>query len=507
MNRTIQQLRLAILGILLVTLSASSTFGQTAAVAKSHTRYKVVFTPTFGGTDNHIFLGAHVLNNAGTLIGSADTAQSDPYAPDGCFNDGDCLVAHAFAFHRGQSADLGSIPGGANSETTWISPNGLISGNSQNGMVDPVTGGWEMHGVLWKHGQLTDLGTLDGGPLSITSAVNSSGEVVGLSLTTTQDPYSMAFGFYQTRAYLWKNGVMQDLGTLGGPDAMAVRINESGQIVGNSYTSFTPGACGLTTGAFLWQEGKMTDLGNFGGTCATVNDLNNRGQVVGSSLLPGDQLQHPFLWDRGKLIDLGTLGGDFGVALAINDSAAAVGFAGTAENRENFQFHAALWTDGKITDLEALGPDQCSLASSVNAHGQAVGLSGDCFSDELTLRAFISENEGPVVDLNSLIPPNSGVQLRNAVFINDRGEIAAIGAFPDGTHGPVLLVPCGNSETAIATCQNVGQNLHTQLNAQSATVSSASSTGSWPRFPWVGANPLAQFAHSRFKRDAPQPLQ
>lgn len=90
--------------------------------------------------------------------------------------------------------------------------------------------------------------------------------------------------------------------------------------------------------------------------------------------------------------------------IAINESGVAAGYAATEEHKENFQFHAALWTDGKITDLKALAPDQCSLASAINAHGQAVGLSGDCNFDEPTLRAFLSENGEPVMDLNSLIP-------------------------------------------------------------------------------------------------------
>jgi probable HAF family extracellular repeat protein len=295
-----------------------------------------------------------------------------------------------------------------------------------------------MHGVLWRDGKIIDLGTLDGGTLSVVSGVNSSEEVVGLSLNSTPDPYSI-WGFYQTRAFRWKDGKMTDLGTLGGPDAQAVRINERGQIAGNSFLSLDPGACGIVTGAFLWEKGRMINIGGFGGTCTTVADLNNKGEIVGSSFLLGDQQARAYVWRDGRMTDLGAIGGAFNFPVAVYDGGAVVGWSTLPP--DDHIFHAMLWQDGAVFDLGALGPDQCSFASSVNAHGQAVGLSADCSFYDPTLRAVISENGGPVVDLNTLIPPDSGVQLRNAPYINDRGEIVAIASYPDGHHAPVLLIP------------------------------------------------------------------
>ncbi len=69
----------------------------------------------------------------------------------------------------------------------------------------------------------------------------------------------------------------RDLGTLGGANSIAQRINDLGQVGGSSETIAGP------PHGFLWQAGSMTDLGTLGGSMSDAQDIDNRGQVVGFS--------------------------------------------------------------------------------------------------------------------------------------------------------------------------------------------------------------------------------
>ena len=137
-----------------------------------HHHYKLVDPGTFGGPLNYIngddllvpsVSPAHNVNRVGTLTGWADTSISDPYGPNYCFN-GDCFVSHAFRWREGSRTDLGVLPGGSNSASTWISANGLVVGTSQNGQLDPLLAGFpEDQAVLWRDGEIINLGSLPEG--------------------------------------------------------------------------------------------------------------------------------------------------------------------------------------------------------------------------------------------------------------------------------------------------------------------------------------------------------
>ncbi len=455
-----------------LSLSAQESTSQLSN--KELTRYQLIDFGTFGGPASYVNIPdayAPVLNNRGTVAGSADTAEPDPY-PNFCFNQ-DCFVSHAFKADDTHVTDLGGLSDGASSGANWISPNGLIAGLSENGQIDPLIPGFpELRAVLWNQGKIMNLGTLKGGHESAANAVNNRGQVVGVSLNGVTDPFSMTGLGYQTRAILWQNGKMRDLGTLGGTDAEATLLNERGQIVGESYISSDPSPyCAnnlglpLSTGAFLWQKDKMENLGSFGGTCTFATDLNNRGQVVGLSTLPGDQGQHPFLWDRGKLTDLGTFGGGNGSVSEINEVGDAAGWAAYPDDQ---MFHAALWKNGNIVDLGTIGNDPFSFAFSINAKGQIAGFSSNAdFSEP---RAFLWQDGGPMVDLNTLIPASSTLYLTTPETINDRGEIAGIGLDSSGNEHAFLLIPCGSNGSCqqAAAGSNVNRTSPVKVSSASA---------------------------------------
>jgi probable HAF family extracellular repeat protein len=423
-----------------------------------HHHYKLIDLGTFGGPQSYsgVLPAVNpVVNEQGVAVGYADTPAPDPF-PAFCF-DPDCFVAHSFQWQDGEVTDLGTLAAGWSSQPFWISGNGKIAGISQNGEIDPLLGIPEFRAVLWQNGGITDLGTLEGGYQSFASAVNNRGQVAGAALNTIPDAFCLfATGLCntQTRAFLWRKGVMQDLGTLGGPDAEALLINQRGQIAGMSYTSSMPNPNNgpfctpnvPTIHAVLWQSGEMIDLGSLGGACGNVSAINDRGQVAGGSSLPGDLEFHPTLWNHGTLTDLGTFGGNFGFTNWISAGGEVVGGANFPDNTT---FHAALWKDGVMIDLGTVPGDACSTALVNNSRGVIIGNSGTC--DGSISRAVLWD-KGSIVDLNTLIPPNSDLYLNLALYVSDRGDIAGNGTLSSGDNHAFLLIPCDENHPGDEGC-------------------------------------------------------
>jgi probable HAF family extracellular repeat protein len=438
-----------------------------AQAGSKHHHYKLVDLGTLGGPHSYGSVngdGFALLNNSGVVASFADLSSADPNAASalGCYVP-DCFQAHAAMWKDGAITDLGALPTNNNSAAGSINARGWATGQSQSSVTDPVLGFPAFHGVLWKEEQIIDLGTLPGGFESLGIYVNNAGQVIGFStISTAPDPIGF-FGF-PTHTFIWKNGEKLDIGTLGGDDTFpgaSCSNPPPGTVVGGSSTSVIPNPnTGLpTVDPFLWRNGNMVDLGTLGGTNGFAQCVNNRLQIIGQSsvaanpaacdfpvFVSGGPGCHAFFWENGVVTDLGTLGGDNSEAIWLNDKGVVVGSADLAGPSGSQTHDAVVWINGKIHDLGTVPGDACSRGRGLNVRGQVVGGSSDCHN---FLHAFLWEDDGPMVDLNTLIPPGSGVQLTIAFNINNRGEILAkaapVGFTPndDADLGHLaLLIPC-----------------------------------------------------------------
>jgi probable HAF family extracellular repeat protein len=405
-------------------------------------RYILKDLGTAGGPNSYVQDVTNPVNNERTVVGIADTALPDPFDPFCIY---DCFVVHAFQWQRGVLTDLGALTPGGSSLPNGINAAGMVAGFSETGAVDPTFEfPPEFHAVVWNLGQIIDLGTF-GGTLSYANAINDRGQVVGFALNGESDSFINTSSDFdgncgtgdvpsQMRAFVWQEGRgLRDLGTLGGPDSCAKFINERGQIAGHSFTSYTPnGNTGIPTfEPFIWTNGTMTGLGTLGGTEGHASGINNRGQVAGSSKLAGDETQHAFFWSQGAMQDLTPANDYDSGSHALNDQGEVVG-----EMFNGDSWDAFLWTGGVLTDLGA-----CSTAFSINSKSQIVGQASACADGS---HAFLWENGGPAIDLNTLVPQGSGVALTKATHVTDAGEITAQGVLANGDEHAFLLIPRKN---------------------------------------------------------------
>ncbi len=430
------------------------TLAITAIAQSNYHRYRLNEIGTFGGPVSGVGYGPafsfeSYWNQQGEVVGGAESSATDPFSPN-CFQN-DCNVLNAFTFERNQLNNLGALVGGYDSFAYGINNSGLIVGVSENGITDPATGYPQYRAVSWKNGAIENLGTL-GGATSQAFAVNNEGWVVGVAANSVPDQYSSSLGpctsincwpvTTQQRAMLWRAGVPQDLGTLGGDDAVAYFVNDAGQVAGVSYTNNTPnGTTGIPTQApFLWKNGRMVNLGTLGGTVGTVYGFNNRGQVAGQSNLSGDRYYRAFLWDGNVLRDLGTLGGHTSTAYWLDNAGDVVGASKILGDQT---FEAFLWVRGQMFDLGTLPGEGASWAGGVNESKKVVGTS--CVTSTCdSATAVLWNSDRQIVDLNSLVVRRSRLHLYAAIAISDSDEILAFGTLPDGETRAAVLTPFGD---------------------------------------------------------------
>lgn len=301
--------------------------------------------------------------------------------------------------------DLGTL-GGSSSEAIEVNDSEWVVGGS-----DTRNGG--SHPALWRSGNVRDLGTLnfrDGEALGI----NESGTIVGTLYDG--DPFGENGEPARARGFVWREGEMRRLRTLGGDFGYARRVNELGVVAGSST---------LPNGnerAVIWRNGKPRNLGTLGGNYSYALGINELGQVVGASAKRRNGPPHAFLWEDGRMRDLGTLGGPASQANVINNRGRIAGIADLPVFPKS---HATVWEGDRTRDLGTLGGD-FSIGLGTNDIGQVVGISDTTRKEPFHPRGFVWSG-GLMLGL-----PTLGGDFGNAHGINNQGTIAGHSDLPSG---------------------------------------------------------------------------
>lgn len=220
--------------------------------------------------------------------------------------------------------------------------------------------------------------------------------------------------------------------------AYGAAVNDRGQVTG---TLFTPDFANRTTiaHAFLSGDGAVADLGTLGGASSWGMAINSAGVVVGASEVASG-LQHAFISSGGTMSDLGVQPGyTTSAAVGINDAGVVIGLSQAAPGEQPFHVSSFITKGGALVDLGKLTPDaDATVAGAINNAGEVVGGSWQGATES----AFLWK-DGVMTDLNTLIPTSSDFHLREALYINDAGQIVARGRDARGVDSTYLLTPEG----------------------------------------------------------------
>src|SRR5580700_8511987 len=168
--------------------------------------------------------------------------------------------------------DLGPV-GGAPGQAFSISNRDYMAGAA-------VLADGSSHAVLWYKGWQGDLGKSGlGGTNSVAFGVNAWGQAVGQAETSTPDPHAEDFCGFKAMGnptvgatcvpFVWQDGVMYPLETLGGKNGVANMINNRSEVAGLAETTAPDGTCPPPlTYQFkpvIWRIGGIEQLPTFPG--------------------------------------------------------------------------------------------------------------------------------------------------------------------------------------------------------------------------------------------------
>ena len=254
-------------------------------------------------------------------------------------------------------------------------------------------------------------------------------------------------------AALWRDGSLDTLGTLGGPNSGVLwpGLNNQGMIAGIaetadldplheewSCTAFFPSVTGHICRGYFWRNGVMTPLPTLGGYQGFATGVNSRGQVVGwaetsvhdpTCNAPQVLQFRAVMWEplNGTMRELPPLPGDStSAATAINEQGQVVGISGECDIAvgEFSAQHSVLWDHGTVTNIGDLGGDAWHTPMDINEQGDIVGFSNPAYvvGADFNPLAFLWTRQAGIKSLGHL-PGDTSSQ---ALGINGRRQVVGV---------------------------------------------------------------------------------
>lgn len=335
------------------------------------------------------------------------------------------------------------------------------------------------HGYLYRNASIIDLGQFDQDG-SYALSINNNSIAVGYGTISLSDDDPDTADPVVEQAFVSIDGAT--IQTIRFPDeamniteglnpvSRALHISDTNLITGLAFiavpTVTDPDVFVSTTRPFIYDLDNDTyqiippfaedDL-DFTGT---GRSMNSSGQLVGwgtIDLEDAGTTTQALLWDPASpdlSQTLGTLGGFSSQAYDINDNGLIVGQSDTDENffrNEDmaFVYDITSATMTRLPEFSTISEFTTSIAYAINNSNQIVGAAQSAVSASTNSAFIYTVGDEELVNLNDMIPCDSGWVLTLARDINESGHIVGTGTFA-GEVRSFLLVPTAN--TAPTNC-------------------------------------------------------
>ncbi|MEL6856048.1 MAG: DUF3466 family protein [Cyanobacteria bacterium J06607_13] len=365
------------------------------------------------------------------------------------------LPADAFVPHRYQVTDLGTL-GGTSSLAYGLNEAGDVVGVAEDGSGIS-------RAFVWSDGTMTALPDLGFG--GVAYDINSSGDVTG-AVNTGVDyarPWDGRSSSVDNVA-LWQTGQLANLGNLGGiPRGEGRKIADDGWIVGTASAPLpSVPEEDIWQRAFVALPGDSTlrDAKTFPNDIRSfIFDLNGAKQAPGFSVSDnrgGPEATQAGLWRFNpdgsvqSITPLNPLAPEqTSVALGINEAGEVVGRSATAEGQNVTVYWGAGQTSPELLPVLSENPGSYVRAWQINDSSLVVGELRDATGEERFATLWAQDPDGWVnVDLQTLIPDDSGWDLSGALSINNAGQIVGYGTLNDEQRS-FLLTPVSVPEPGL----------------------------------------------------------